>query len=529
MESIRQRGASIEGIIKLSSMSFFVLSIICFMVFTTQNYTHADEDLGYDIKSANASVTVGTACTFTATVDSAHSANISNGISGTDIGKTTLSTVCNDSGGYAIYAIGFSNDEYGATDLSSDISSTYNISTGTNTSGDSSSWAMKLTSEPGTTTATIENGYDNYNMVPDDYTKVATLNTVTDPGSTTSATGSSVSTTYQTYISPTQPAGTYTGKVKYTLVHPSTSPKPIIPDISELTYMQDLARIGESDMAALKNSMPEGQQYILKDNRDGKDYYISKLADGNIWMTQNLDLDLSTEKTLTPADTNITADWTPANSTISFTDTSVPGWQGSNAIPYSANPGDVYYYTSNTNDDDIKYNSLAECEAAGHTDCAHYHAGNYYNWTAAVASNDTSSIAEPYSNAPGSICPAGWRLPKNANAESYVEGNEQIAMVTSYNGILGEYRTDGPPGGHYDYVSGGFKKIRITPLWLVRVGIINEDGSFMYAGNTTQYWSSTNYSELNVRAYSLQFSNDSVLPAINYSRARGHSVRCVAQ
>ena len=134
----------------LLNIFIYILSAICLMVYTTQqSHVHADEDLGYDIKSANASVTVGTACTFTATVDSAHSANISNGIYGTDIGKTILNTVCNDSGGYAIYAIGFSNDKYGATDLSSDISSTYDISTGTNTSGDSSSWAMKLASEPG--------------------------------------------------------------------------------------------------------------------------------------------------------------------------------------------------------------------------------------------------------------------------------------------------------------------------------------------------------------------------------------------
>ena len=31
----------------------------------------------------------------------------------------------------------------------------------------------------------------------------------------------------------------------------------------------------------------------LRDIRDGKYYWVTKLADGNCWMTQNLDLDLN--------------------------------------------------------------------------------------------------------------------------------------------------------------------------------------------------------------------------------------------
>ena len=63
--------------------------------------------------SANASVTVAEACTMTATVDSAHSATVKPGQYVSEIGQTTLKVVCNDAEGYAIYAVGNANNEYG--------------------------------------------------------------------------------------------------------------------------------------------------------------------------------------------------------------------------------------------------------------------------------------------------------------------------------------------------------------------------------------------------------------------------------
>ena len=51
--------------------------------------------------------------------------------------------------------------------------------------------------------------------------------------------------------------------------------------------------------------------FALTDSRDGNDYLVRRLGDGNCWMVQNLDLDLSTVGTLTPTDTNIIANWNP--------------------------------------------------------------------------------------------------------------------------------------------------------------------------------------------------------------------------
>ena len=178
-----------------------------------------------------ASVTVPASCSMTATVESEHSASIPNGIySGSNdyfpngIGRTKIATFCNDNNGYAIYAIGFTGDKYDGEDHTKLIGATngQKITTSTATSGDTSSWAMKLIKETDDTKSynptalTIENGYDNYNVIPNTYTKVANYTSITDQ-----TLGSVLSTTYAAYISSTEVADTYTGKVKYTLVHPN--------------------------------------------------------------------------------------------------------------------------------------------------------------------------------------------------------------------------------------------------------------------------------------------------------------------
>ena len=124
------------------------------------------------------------------------------------------------------------------------------------------------------------------------------------------------------------------------------------------------------------STLPLNQQYQYIDTRDNKIYYIARLkmnretgasANTACWMTQNLALDLSTATTLTSDNTDLpsSTSWTPANSTINFTgtahDASVPGWVDSYKTPYSANPGDVYNYTSGNNSDDTTQIGRASC------------------------------------------------------------------------------------------------------------------------------------------------------------------------
>ena len=269
-----------------------------------------------------------------------------------------------------------------------------------------------------------------------------------------------------------------------------------------------------------------GSQLQVLDIRDNKVYWIAKLADGNCWMTQNLDLDLDSSRTYTHWDTDLgwstengnsideSAEWRPSSSTINFNGVStnqVTGWVNSNTEPYSANPGDIYYYTSNTEDNDIKYNSLQECTNAGHNDCTHYHAGNYYNWSAAVANNNTSDMTS--GNASNSICPSEWKLPAIETSK-----NDFRALLYEQ-GIIASQTVD-------RYTDTGFNTVRKAPIFLVRPGgIWNGQFTLQHGGI---YWSKTVYSDY--LSLDLILLNDSRIQANDTTqRNRGVSVRCLAR
>ena len=173
-----------------------------------------------------ASVTVPDACMMTGTGMNSHTAEIANGNYVSEIGSTTFKITCNDGGGFSVYAIGFTGDEYEGEDHTKLIgaSTGQKIATGTATgagSSDVSNWAMKVgTDSSATYPLTLDNSFGSYHAVPDTYTKVAYRTSGTDSG--LSATGSELTTTYAAYVSRTQSADTYDGKVKYTLVHPAT-------------------------------------------------------------------------------------------------------------------------------------------------------------------------------------------------------------------------------------------------------------------------------------------------------------------
>ena len=187
------------------------------------------------------------ACTMSGNIATGneHTASITPNTYQNNIGKTTITSYCNDAGGYAIYAIGYTGDKYDGEDHIKLIGTNTNqkISTGTAKTGNSQ-WAMRITPVTGTYAPTIENNYnsEDYHIVPDTYEKVATYGNSTDA---TGGTGSSIETTYAAYISGTKAADTYTGKVKYTLVHPSTEPAPITPQSTETGKIRYFANVSD--------------------------------------------------------------------------------------------------------------------------------------------------------------------------------------------------------------------------------------------------------------------------------------------
>ena len=226
----------------------------------------------------------------------------------------------------------------------------------------------------------------------------------------------------------------------------------------------------EPDVQTMQNfscsSLSSGQQIQLQDSRDKKMYWVGKLPDGNCWMTQNLDLDLSTSTTLTPDDTNISSNWTPRTSTT----TTISGYNSDTGKSY--NPGDKYYEGS---------------YSASDPTTMHYHAGNYYQWSAATAGYTGTSQSTQ------SICPKGWTLPSQSQFQ---------ALINS--GLNGN-------------------NFMQSPYYLLRGGSLN-NSSLNTAGSDGFYRSSTPYGSSN--SYYLTFDSGAVYTNFG-GRYGGQSVRCV--
>ena len=540
------------------------------------NYVSADDVVD------EINVTVPVSCSMSGTGMTSHNANISNGTYQANIGTTTLHAFCNDSEGFAIYAAGYTGNEIGATNsnklVGTSASSNATIETGLATAPgnpDISNWAMKLaiTQDSGDTTGTnaytIDSApntsggsdatFSQYHVVPNEYVKVAHKNSATDMTANTG--GVKLTTTYAAYVSKTQPADTYTGQVIYTLVHPASASAPVVcapngTTISTIACMQDISSTNKSTILA---SMTEGTQYTLKDKRDGKEYKVAKLADGKVWMTQNLDLDLDAGTTYTNLDTDLgwntqtntyqTASWTPSRSTYATTTNNIHEWcQGGtwnsdgyceqNNTPESYDPGNLYWNseTSDFSDWEVYYNSCdyststPSCDEslnplstyASNTGTAQYHLGNYYNWAAAIASNDASiygvrnETTGEYENLEThqSICPAGWTLPYATYNVNTNQSEGDLANLWSRYGW-----------NSTDHNFSDITNLTGAPLYFAPAG-----GFFDSLGDVGHYgsfWSSVAGIDVNAH-YAYFYVNGDADSAYNGGgREGGNSVRCL--
>ena len=400
-------------------------------------------------------------------------------------------------------------------------------------------------------------------MVPSNYDVVAYRESGTASSSTSlDVSGSYIDTTYQAYVTSVQPADTYVGQVKYTLIHPF--------DATKIVSVDTAFRIAQKDKYILKtdgtwiietdpsaSSIPEssiaGRYYAMQDMsrgvcnlvtmrgektqtqlidiRDGKLYWTARLADDNCWMTQNLDLDIISDTNaqnyvaLTSENTDLStnesiytnsntiyalkgandtygytyengiATWIPERSTLPYGQLNSNSWQNAYYTPHSYDGGETY-----------PDSNVSQAIAGNHG-----LSGNYYNWTAAVASNDSTNATE---NPVNSICPKGWRLPNATNQEF---GN----LLVQY-GIIETNISRA-------YLDGGFDKMVTTPLYFVRSGLIGNGSSLDSSGNSGYYQSNTyvNWAD----AFYLNFGSNSINPqnSSGYSRGPGRSVRCLAK
>ncbi len=285
----------------------------------------------------------------------------------------------------------------------------------------------------------------------------------------------------------------------------------------------------------------------LTDTRDSKKYWITKMLDGNCWMSQNLALDLSTSKALTSADSDVTSSWTSGRDTVNIS-TSNPlsssNTSTSNTETYSWNLGNYVIInpiaatecTSNStglsacsgqftavgsrtpSSDPSFYKTNGATYTATEYD-AHYLAGNYYQWNAATAGTG-GTITN--ANATGSICPKNWKLPSS--------GNNTTKGTFGY--MLTQYGVQSKPnvaaGAVASPVNSNNYDVALSPLFFVRGGDVYPYGQKLdYAGQGGYYWSSKAYSRTDL-AYSLSLGSSSVSPSNSYNgRYGGFSLRCL--
>ena len=345
------------------------------------------------------------------------------------------------------------------------------------------------------------------------------------------------------------PSGTYGNEVVVSVV---TNPE-YVPTLSRISNMQDIT----PEICA---KSAENETARLMDKRDNKLYWVTKLADGNCWMTQNLDYDIPAGG-LTSDDSDINNASGVWNSSSAYapqatsTDIKVMG-NKSDTGTYSWDPG-MYVKTTPTDwnkycDNVSGYDDPA-CVKAGWTNVstmtamteertdgvvtngntydAHYLVGNFYQWNAATAGsggtitsgelNDFPAALETnLVSAEDSICPKGWELPKFWGNTSFINLFSQYSSDDTSNIFTG-LTTETMSGT----INGG--KIATSPLYLQYSGDAGMDGVLKGAGAVGDFWSSTASSDPS-RAFGLSFLESEVYVLFDTFRARGFSIRCLA-
>ena len=309
--------------------------------------------------------------------------------------------------------------------------------------------------------------------------------------------------------SSTQPSGTYTNVINFTAI---TKPTPVTLADAYASEGKELYH-GYYKMQDMTHTICEetediGSQLQVIDIRDDKVYWIAKLADNNCWMTQNLDLDLTSDPNannyivLTSENTDLTdttsaayqdgytvsedgtITWLPERDTIAYNNLNSTTWQNDNSHPYS-------YDYLDANGNSVYPDSKVTQQIAGN----HGLSGNYYNWPAAIASNNSASASGEYSN---SICSSGWKLSSRYNPDNF-------------SSLFGVY-------------PGNVSKLMKSPLWFIRAGMV-VDASVQIASAGGFYWtlrrSGNNAYNLIFDQYSYSLETRKV--------SNGLSIRCLAR
>lgn len=272
-------------------------------------------------------------------------------------------------------------------------------------------------------------------------------------------------------------------------------PNPVFADETQETEQRTLMNIKYMQQMSKQicDNTKENKSKRLIDKRDGKYYWVTKLRDGNCWMTQNLDYNGGGEENQNPSN------WDGKTSSGHVSNTAAYY----NPDKNTEAAGQYYYYTY------INHYGKGCSSSNGPSGCSnlfslrsidndnleleHYRIGNYYSWFAAT------TTAGGDDQASDSICPANWQLPIGGSTES----GSFTALMNAY-GISGGTNV-------------GIIYNEDNPLHFVYAGYLNR-GTLNMAGYHGRYWSSS------TSQFNFEYN---VYPDYSDSAYSGSSVRCV--
>ena len=457
----------------------------------------------------------------------------------------TIDVNTNNKTGYNLYATVGNTTAYNNTDLNftngsfqndapkfTSLATTDNVSELSNLSNDT--WGYSYSTDNGITWA----GYSGLPLYTNEGIVI---------NNSTSASRTTTNFKIAARAAFTQTSGDYSNVINFIIIanRPLVSFYDAFTSAGKTKYedyfrMQDMT----TDICREVEIIGQDSQTKLIDIRDNNTYWVAKLADGNCWMTQNLDFAPLVTETYTHYDTdlgwttgNASATWQPSSTlanpagiTDFAQDGVIVGWVDNANLPYYA---EGKYYTAGAfTDDEIivingaKHQGISACINTSHTqtECEHYQVGNYYNWAAAIASNDASNITAKYAVAENSVCPAGWRLPKGLTSSGGTITQSEYNFLLSAAGIANG--TDLTGVVNVGYTTNGWLLMTSDPYYFVQGGSVAANGMGFFA-TAGSYGSSTATNDR--RAYSTLYNSSLLYPADEGWRHAGRSLRCLAR
>ena len=246
-------------------------------------------------------------------------------------------------------------------------------------------------------------------------------------------------------------------------------------------------------------------------------YRVRKLADGNCWMTENLDHPQQTGHYYYNWDTDLNSKtkWAP---TANFIDGTVAGTDVLQYLDTTINHDHSYYGNGCPNPwgDDGASGSDVSCSTrllTTYNNTETQKNGTYYSFVAVTAGSGNWSFDVENANVPDTFCPLGWQLPYGGTGGDYYD------ISRSWKYLLDQY--------NYTLTEESQERIRSYPASYVYAGNYNWKTGRLYRFSDRSYhWSSSTLSagsayKMSVLPYGMMRENDSKLA--------GYSIRCVTR